>query len=116
MKTKNAIDTKWPMIQVEYHGPRPREIISLEEAQKKYGLDDREVGWLRRGETYGTTVNRSPHGKDVYMLHRYTEDASIRDAAVELLSALEGIMDQDLVPANSVAGRMARAAIKKARR
>lgn len=113
---KTTIEQTWPMIEVEYRSPRPRKVITLEEAAEKYGLDEREVGWLRRGEVAGTSVNKSSRGDDVYMLHRYTLKDSIRDAGPALLKALSDIMDCDLVPKDSAAGRAALAAIKEANR
>lgn len=84
---------KWPMIRVEYHGPHPSRIITLEQAARTYGLDEREVGWLERGEIAGTSVKG--HGS-VNMLHRYTLADSIRDAAPELLSALKATLHLSL--------------------
>lgn len=115
MKT-TTLEKTWPKIKVQYHGPRPSEIITLEEAAEKYGLDEREVAWFRRGGIAGTSVNKSPAGADVYMLHRYTLEDSISDAGPALLKALSDIMDWDLVPKESAAGRAALAAIKEANR
>lgn len=117
MKTISEVETKWPMIRVEHANPETKdEIISLKEAVHRFKLDERTEGHLRRGEIAGTSVNRAAAGRAIRTLWRYTEEESIEDAAEALLNALEGIMDHDLVPANSVCGRMALAAIKKARR
>jgi hypothetical protein len=113
MKTE-APPMTWPRIRVQYHGSRPSEIITLEEATKRYKLRADEVGWLKSGEIAGTSLNTHPGGADVYMIHRYSLEESIRDAGPDLLRALEGILDHDLVPRNSVAGRTALAAIAKA--
>lgn len=115
MKT-DTVEKTWPRIKVEYHGPRPHEIITIEEAVEKYGLDDRTVKWFRTGGLAGTSANNRPNSEGVYMLRLYTLEDSIRDAAPSLLKALEGIMDWDLVPKESVAGRMALAAIREAHR
>lgn len=115
MTTKMATQ-EWPKIKVRYHGSRASEIITVEAAAKRYKLRADEIGWLQSGEIAGTSLNRHPSAADVYMIHRYTLDESIRDAAQDLLHALEGIMDLDLIPKNSVCGRMAMAAIEKAKR
>lgn len=88
-----AVSQKWPMIEIEYHNPkRSRKIISLDEACRRYGLDERERGWLERGEVAGTSVrNKGRRGDAVNMLHRYTLQDSIRDAAPELLSVLKAM-------------------------
>src|SRR4029077_10603510 len=118
MKTMNVVETVWPMIRVEHANPEIRdEIITLKEAVKRFRLDERTEGHLHRGEIAGTSVNRSGSaGRDIRTIWRYTKQESIRDAADDLLKALEGIMDHDLIPRNSVCGRMALAAIKKATR
>lgn len=108
--------TEWPKIRVQYHGNRADEIITLEQAIKRFKLDEKTVDSLRNRWIVGTTVNKSPNSEYVYMIHHYGPDDSIRDAATDLLTALEGIMDHDLVPRNSVCGKMALAAIAKAKR
>jgi len=108
-----AVENKvWPKIRVEYFGPK-REIISLKDAAKRFKLDKRNVEWLRKGQVAGSSVLRSGV-PDVRMIWRYTQEDAIRDAAPELLTALQGIMDHDLVPAESVAGKLALRAIRKA--
>ena len=76
-------------VRVGYRDPAKRqdEIITLAEAAKRFGIDEREVGWLERGEVAGTGVS----DPEVYMLHRYTPDDRIRDAAHDLLAACKAV-------------------------
>jgi hypothetical protein len=113
------MNTTWPKIEVEYANPtRKREIISLEEAAKRFLLDDRELGWLTRGEIAGTGV-KEPH---VHAIHRYTLEDSIRAASKDLLEACEWLYDALQEAADPLCGdvrteyrKKLETAIKKAR-
>lgn len=114
--TPTKVTTDWPKIRVQYHGERKEEIISLDEAAKRFNLEKREVEALRVRSYVGTSVNKSGESDGVYMILVYSQDDSIRDAGQAMLEALESIMDHDLVPRESVAGKIALAAIQAARR
>lgn len=81
---------KWPMIRVDYCDPtKPDEIITLEGAATRFKLDERDVNSLREGHILGTSVNTASEAWGVDMIHRYTREDSIRDAAEDLLKACE---------------------------
>ena len=83
--------TKWPKIRVEYYNPRkPHKIIELAEAVEKFGLDQREAGWLERGEVAGSSVKNDA----VYRIWVYTQHDAVRDAAPELLESLKATADR----------------------
>jgi hypothetical protein len=118
-KAKNEVEPKWPMIRVEHANPEIRdEIITLKEAARRFKLDDRTQGHLQRGEIAGTSVNHSgAAGRDIRTIWRYTEKDSVRDAASDLLEALQ-VAEARLRLAfpKSALLPMIRAAIKKALR
>jgi hypothetical protein len=112
MKT---LEAQWPRIRVTYHGNRKDEIISVPEAARRYGLKEADLKWVNSEFMSGTSLHSAPRrDEEVYMLYRYTQEDALREAAPELLTALQGIMDHDLVPAESVAGKLALEAIRKA--
>jgi hypothetical protein len=114
--TKNP---KWPMIRVSYHGPRPSEIITVEEAMARYGLSEQDLRWVHSPYMSGSSLHSAPkpdHAVD--MIHRYTEEDSFRDAGPELVRTLLEVRDV-LVAAGyhrttSVLGKVTDA-LKKAR-
>jgi len=112
-----ATRAKWPRVKVEYYDGRPNEIITVEAAQKRFDLDERECGWIDRNEVVGTSVSGYP---DVRMIYTYTLADSIRDAAPDLLKALKNLSEcskcrNGCAPNDmGCASNQARAAIAKA--
>ncbi len=107
-----ATATDWPRIRIEWTDPEnPREIVSLEEAAKRFGLRAREVAGLRSGgiqRLNGGIFYSMP--ADVYALHRYTSEDCVRDAAPELLDVLRAVYAWTVSPQ----GPAVEAAIAKA--
>ena len=93
-----ANDTvKWPLIRIEWWDPtKAREIVTLDEAQRRFGINDRDRGNLERGEIAGMGVrgvgNQFPGAEKADTLWRYTEADAIRDAAPDMLAALRLLM------------------------
>lgn len=111
---------KWPMIRVKPCDPKkPQEIISMDEAVARFGLDDRDQAGLTQGTLVGTSVNTSPEAGSVDMVYRYTLEDSVRDAAQDLLKALKDLLHETGAghkPCGVEFVTAARAAIKKAER
>ncbi len=85
--------TEWPRIRIEWTDPRePHEVISLEEAAKRFGLRARDIAGLRSGRIQRLDdAWECPLSADVYALHRYTSEDCVRDAAPELLDVLRAV-------------------------
>jgi hypothetical protein len=79
----------WPKILIRHASGQRAGIISMEEAVKRFGIDERTVNWFRQGGLAGTPPRKN--GKDIGMLELYTAHDALRDAAPDLLKALKGI-------------------------
>lgn len=88
---------EWPKIKVVYYPEfkKESEILTMEEAAAKYGLDESTVNWFRSGGLAGTTVKAFPK---VQTLQKFTLRDSIEAAAPELLAALKEVVS--ILPAS----------------
>lgn len=89
----------WPRIRVEWYDPaRPREIVSVEEAQERFGLDAGSVESMRKEYLAGTGIRRDldferyPEAKNVRTLWRYTELDCAKDHVIDLVDAVEEVL------------------------
>ncbi len=99
-------------ILIEWTDPeKPQEVVSLEEAAKRFGLIARDIAGLRSGaiQRLSAGVIR-PFPPDVWALHCYTSEDCVRDAAPELLDALRAVYAGTAAPQ----GLAVEAAIAKA--
>ncbi len=102
----------WLRIRIEWTDPeKPHEVISLEEADARFGLTARAIAGLRSGAILRLVggVTR-PFPPEVYALHCYTSEDCLRDAAPELLDVLRAVYAWTVSPQ----GPAVEAAIAKA--
>jgi hypothetical protein len=89
MNTKAVVRGEWPKLRVEYFGDKPSEILTVQQAVERFGMDESDFSWLN-DYTAGTSINHAKrNNRDVYMVRRYTLEDSIRDAAPALLAQLK---------------------------
>jgi len=124
--TTNCAAETWPKILIRHASGKRIGIISMQEAVERFGLDDRTINWFKQGGLAGTRPHKNGEGID--MLERYTADDALRDAAQDLLKALERVYRSHLrggcytkavgaeesIDCSCLAWKCAREALKKA--